>query len=129
MSRKGAAGAGRGSGQGRGQEQAGSRIPVSVLHYNNSGSAAENGPGVLADAAELLMWWQRVQRGEAAIFVDVEIPVVPSMCIVLLRCCCTAKLLWELLWGSQTLFPCPLGLGVSSRCQGAGMLWGSSLRW
>lgn len=43
-----------GSRQGRGQEQAGSRIPVSVFHYNNSGSAAENGPRVLADAAELL---------------------------------------------------------------------------
>lgn len=45
----------RRSGQGRGWEQAGSKIPASAFHYNNSGSAAENGPNVFADAAELLI--------------------------------------------------------------------------
>lgn len=88
---------GVGSGQGRGQEQAEIRIPVSAFHYNNSGSAAKNGPSVLADAAELLVLWQRIQRGKAVIFLDVGIPVVHSMCIVFLRCCSTAGLHRELL--------------------------------
>lgn len=111
-------GAGR-EGVGSGQrEGAGSRIPVSAFPCSNSGSAAENSPGVLADAAELLVCWQRVQRGEAAIFLDVGIPVVPSMCTVLLKCCFTAELLRELLQGSLG-FPdspsLPVGVGSQSK--------------
>lgn len=52
------------------------------------------------------------------IFVDVGIPVVPSMCIVLLRCCSTAKLLWELLQGPLGFpgFVClPIGVGSQSK--------------
>lgn len=91
---------------------------MSAFHCNNSGSAAEDVLGILADAAELLVWWQGVQRGKAVIFLDVGIPVVPSMSKVFLKCCSSAELLWELLQGPLG-FPDSLSvpIGVGSECQ------------
>lgn len=114
-------------------EQDSCRIPVSASHCNKSASAAENGPGVLADTAELLLGWPRVPRGEPVIFLDVGIPVVPSMCRipivpstcgVLLRCCSSAEL-WELLQGALGFLgslSLPIGAGSQSQTPRAGVL-------